>query len=261
MMTRSDAALLTRPPAFEPRAKELTLVDALLVPLRGTGRGWMFGPAGASFALSIFSLFAGYAPMFLGVIILFVFTAIWLHALLRFSSSCLSGAANGEVEPDFGVDFSEVGMDWAVSGFGLALYGAFTIAALTSWQLNGTYGLGLALLVLWWPFGFAVAATKGTGWAVFDVQSAFRLLTGSPVEVLVAGFIGGCATVVGSYVHSWASGLLTTGDALTGGGGGSALATALGMLFGAIPLIYGMAATGALMGRVIHRNPETAEGL
>ena len=231
----------------------------MLTPLRGYGRSWFVGLSVSAFLLTLAGPFASLTPFFAGMVFLFIAWAMWLHGVLRYASSCLSGTANGTTEPDFGMEMTDLGADWAVSGFGLALYWVLTGWALVTYKIDGSNVLLLSALLLWWPFGFALATTRGNGWSLWDVPSALGLVTRSPARVLAAGFIGGCATVVGTLVHSWVSGGPAAADLV--GQGGLQFRDAIALMISAMPTIYGMAVTGALLGRIMHDSPEVAEGL
>ncbi len=225
-----------------------SIVDALLTPLRGDGLRWLAVLLGSALVLTLMLPIAAVTPFYVGILILALLWMIWLHGLLRFSSSCLSGTANGSDEPDFGPDWSEVGWDWAVSGMSLMLYWTVVLWMMSDYLISGNKLFGLIVLLVWWPFGFSIAMIRGNGWSFWDLQAAFGLITKKPGQVLLAGFIGGCATVLGSMVHIGLS-------QLPGTGGFIALFAATG------PLIYGMAATGALLGRVINDDSSVVTGV
>ncbi|MFT6397580.1 MAG: hypothetical protein ACJAYU_002334 [Bradymonadia bacterium] len=219
-----------------------TILDALLVPFRGVGFKWFASLMGSALILTLMFPIAAYTPFLIGLILLAFLWMIWLHGLLRFASSCLSGTANGSDEPDFGPRWGEIGRDWAVSGVSLMVYWTITLWVLGDFMVSGNKLLGLIVLLVWWPFGFSIATIRGNGWSFWDLPAAFGLLTRKPTQVLLAGFIGGFATILGCLAHAGLSQLPGTGEFI-------AIFAATG------PIIYGMATTGALLGRVIQEDP------
>lgn len=228
--------------------RSASITDALLTPLRGVGLRWFVTLLGSALVLTLMMPIAALTPFYVGLVLLGFLWMIWLHGLLRFASSCLGGTANGSDEPDFGPNWSEVGRDWAVSGMSLMVYWGLTFTVMADYFISGNKLFGLIVLLVWWPFGFSIATIRGNGWSFWDLQAAFGLITRKPGQVLLAGLIGGCATVLGSAVHMGLSQMPGTGGFIA--------------LFAATaPIIYGMAATGALLGRVIHQDPSVVENV